>query len=92
LWRATNPGLSDDQRQRLVADLMDARRAVRTALRADDAAAEKTARAAVHRAKVALGERGDVWWNDGAPDENRKLVDNSSYADWWRAREVSSPD
>lgn len=49
--------------------------------------AERRARQQVHRAKVALGERGAVWWDDGAPDENRRLVDNTSYAGWFaRAR------
>ena len=69
---------------------MDARRAVGAAKRAQDPLAEKAARAAVHQAKLALGERGPVWWDDGAPDENRKMVRNSSYADWWAAARRSS--
>ena len=60
---------------------MDARRAVGAAKRAGDAAAEKAARARVHEAKLALGERGPVWWDDGAPDFNRHLVKNTPYAD-----------
>lgn len=60
---------------------MDARRAVGAAKRAGDAAAEKAARASVHEAKLALGERGPVWWDDGAPDFNRHLVKNTPYAD-----------
>lgn len=83
LWRAANPDLSDEERARHVDALMDARRAVGAAKRSGDAAAEKAARARVHEAKLALGERGPVWWDDGAPDENRKMVRNSSYADWW---------
>jgi len=63
-----------------VAQLMDARRAVGAALRADDAVAERAARKQVHEAKVALGERGPVWWDDGAPDYNRHLVKNTPYA------------
>lgn len=59
---------------------MDARRAVAAAKRAEDPQAEKTARAAVHEAKVALGERGPVWWDDGAPDYTRKLIENTPYA------------
>jgi len=59
---------------------MAARRAVRDAK--DDPAAMKQARAAVQAAKVALGERGPVWWNDGAPDYNRKLAENTPYAEW----------
>ena len=44
----------------------------------------KDARRQVHAAKVALGERGPVWWDDGAPDVNRHHPKNTSYADWWR--------
>jgi hypothetical protein len=72
--------LSETERARLVAQLMDARRAVGAALRADDAVAERAARKQVHEAKVALGERGPVWWDDGAPDYNRHLVKNTPYA------------
>ena len=43
------------------------------------------ARRAVHRAKVALGERVPVWWTDGAPDLNRRLVDGTPYAAWFAA-------
>ncbi len=92
LWRAANPALSEDERQSHVNALMDARRAVAAAKRADDPAAEKQARARVHEAKVALGERGPVWWDDGAPDLNRKMVRNTPYADWWATREAASPD
>ena len=83
LWRCSNPALSDDERQRLTKELMDARRAVGTARRAGDAEAEKAARAAVDAAKRALGERGDAWWTDGAPDVNRHAPRNTPYADWW---------
>jgi transcription elongation GreA/GreB family factor len=79
LWRASDPNLPEDERQRLVNELMHARRAIRDALNADDRAAEKAARAKVHAAKVALGERGPVWWDDGAPDYNRKLLKNTPY-------------
>jgi hypothetical protein len=71
LWRMSNPALEPDERERLVKELMDARRAVGAARRAADAAAEAIAHDAVHRAKVALGERGSAWWCDGAPDLNR---------------------
>ena len=59
---------------------MNARRAVRDALKAEDREAERAARAQVHAAKIALGERGPVWWEDGAPDYNRHLVENTPYA------------
>jgi hypothetical protein len=80
LWRAANPYLSEEERARLVRELMDARRAVKAALKAEDTAAEREARAKVHAAKVGLGERGPVWWDDEAPDYNRYLVKNTPYA------------
>lgn len=83
LWRAANPGLAESDRKDLVAELMDARRAVKH--HRDDAAALAQARRRVHLAKVALGERGPVWWDDGAPDLNRKLVVNTPYAAWFAA-------
>ncbi|HEX8054403.1 MAG TPA: DUF3253 domain-containing protein [Thermoleophilaceae bacterium] len=61
-WRATDPTIPEDRRQELVDELMAARRAVAEAKRADDAGAERAARARVHAAKVALGERGPKWW------------------------------
>ncbi len=86
LWRAVNPHLSPAERDRHVHALMDARRAVKAALQADDAAALAAARQAVDAAKRALGERGPVWWNDGAPDYNRHLAKNTPYADWFAAQ------
>ena len=80
LWRTTNPELPEAERQRWVNALMNARRAVKDAGRSGDEPAMKDARAAVHEAKVALGERGPVWWSDGAPDYNRKMVRNTPYS------------
>lgn len=85
LWRRSDPSLPEDRREALVRDLMQARRAVGVALRKPDTAALATARADVDRAKVALGERGPVWWDDGAPDVNRRMAANSPYADWFAA-------
>ena len=89
LWRLSDPGLPPDERQRLVGQLMDARRRVGAALKAGDAAAEKDARAAVDAAKRSLGERGPAWWTDGAPDFNRHLVADSPYAAWHAALKQS---
>ena len=89
LWRCSNPELEPEARSSLVKDLMNARRAVKSALNSEDEIALKTARQQVNAAKVALGERGDVWWTDGTPDFNRKLVKNTPYADWYAA--IASP-
>lgn len=69
LWRTSNPALVPDRRDALVKELMDARR--------------KRDRARVDAAKRALGERGDPWWTDGAPDYNRRMAKNTPYADWF---------
>lgn len=83
LWRLSDPRLGPRERERLVSELMSARRAVRDAGKADDDAL-KAARAKVNAAKIALGERGPVWWDDGAPDLNRHMVHTTPYADWYR--------
>ncbi|MGV0025824.1 hypothetical protein [Phormidesmis priestleyi] len=85
LWRCSNPELAEEERSRLVQELMNARRAVKQALHQEDEAALETARHKVNTAKIALGERGEVWWTDGAPDYNQKLVKNTPYADWYAA-------
>ncbi|QEI06716.1 hypothetical protein FXN63_13410 [Pigmentiphaga aceris] len=100
LWRTSNPALDPDTRDALVKQLMDARRALRgkgssntgsSNTGSTDKAPDKAsldqraaARAAVDAAKTALGERGPVWWTDGAPDYNRKLAKNTPYAQWFQ--------
>lgn len=59
-WRASDPAIPDTLRQELVDELMAARRAVRSE---GDAARRR-----VQDAKVALGERGEPWWDDASPD------------------------
>lgn len=58
-WRRSDPAIPDALRAELVAELMDARRAVRTD--------PGDARPRVQDAKVALGERGRAWWDP--PDD-----------------------
>lgn len=82
LWRTTNPALPDDVRRAAIKRLMRARLDVRNA---KDDAAKAEARARVQEAKEALGERGPVWWGDGAPDQTQMAPQNSTYADWWAA-------
>ena len=89
LWRRSDPALPEAERSRHVADLMAARRAVAAARRLGDAAGEAAAHAAVDGAKHALGERGPVWWDDGAPDLNRHMARTTPYAAWYAA--VQSP-
>lgn len=83
LWRLANPALDEATRAALVAELMAARRAVAAAKRSGDRTAEDHAHANVDRIKRNLGERGSVWWDDGAPDYNRYLVRSTPYAPWF---------
>jgi hypothetical protein len=87
LWRLSNPALDPLKREMLVHELMAARRAVRSAR--GDAEALAKARAQVDAAKRALGERGPVWWTDGAPDYNRRLVKSTPYAEWFSSLDTS---
>ena len=88
LWRASNPGLEEPVRAALVNQLMAARREVGAARRAGDRPRLAKAGGAVDAAKCALGERGPVWWQDGAPDFNRHLVRNTPYAAWYALQQL----
>jgi hypothetical protein len=61
-WRASDPAIPESLGKELVAELMAARRDVRTD--------PESARPRVQDAKVALGERGDPWW-DPTPEGQR---------------------
>ncbi|MCE4222155.1 hypothetical protein HCU64_00180 [Methylobacterium sp. C25] len=89
LWRRQRPDLTLPERDRLVQKLMDARRSVGAAKRSGDAGALAEARSAVDAAKHGLGERGPVWWTDGAPDLNRHLIRNTPYAEWYAGLDVA---
>ena len=80
LWRLSNPALDEATHRRLVDELVAARRAVRDGT---NSVQRITARLQADRAKRALGERGAVWWTDGAPDYNRCLAVNTPYAAWY---------
>jgi ABC-type sugar transport system substrate-binding protein len=83
LWRVANPNLAPEESRKLVSELMNARRQVKAAMAAQDGSALAAARSAVNAAKVALGERGPVWWHDGAEDFNRHMVKNTPYRQWY---------
>lgn len=51
--------------------------------RCTNPALDEATRQQVQHAKVALGERGPVWWQDGSPDYNRCQVGNTPYASWF---------
>lgn len=90
LWRASNPNLAEGERAHLVAQLMDARRAVKQHSRGD-VALLRAARDRVQAAKVGLGERGPPWWQDGTPCLNRHKVENSPYAAWYAGHTKEEP-
>jgi hypothetical protein len=83
LWRLSNPFLDPAEHAKLVSELMSARRAVRQAV---DSRERMAARQRVDAAKRALGERGEVWWDDGSPDYNRQRVSDTPYAAWFANR------
>ncbi len=62
-WRATDPGIPEKLRAELVAELMAARRAVNSD--------PGHARARVQDAKLALGERGEPWWEPASCEGGR---------------------
>jgi ribosome recycling factor len=80
LWRAQNPDLTEAARAELVKKLMQARRQLRGRVTQEQRAA---AREIVNETKVALGERGPVWWSDNSRDLNRHMVKNTPYAQWF---------
>ncbi|HET6291369.1 MAG TPA: hypothetical protein VFG15_32095 [Amycolatopsis sp.] len=71
-WRATDPEIPEEAAARLRGLLMRARRDVGAALRAQDSEAEREARARVHAAKVALGERGTPWWEQDHAERRQR--------------------
>jgi len=83
LWRCTNPMLDPEERGDLVRRLMAGWSAKRQANRLGDAEGRKAAMLSINDAKTALGERGPVWWTDGAPDYNRRMAKATPYADWF---------
>jgi hypothetical protein len=84
LWRKTNPNLDEAKRQELVNQLMKARRDIAEANRTDNSDLRKDARQRMQKAKVGLGERGRVWWDDESEDQSGKHPKNSIYAEWWQ--------
>jgi hypothetical protein len=83
LWRCSNPALAPEVKDALTRRLMRARRAVLEGLRTNDQPLVREARRRIGQLKVALGERGAPWWDDGAPDYNKKLVGKTPYAEWF---------
>ncbi|SER57195.1 hypothetical protein SAMN04490244_101524 [Tranquillimonas rosea] len=89
LWRRTDPRLPEAERRAAVKALMQARRAVGQATTEQE---ERAARDAVDTAKRRLGERGPVWWTDGAPDVSGRAPWTCHYADWWHALDPATRD
>jgi hypothetical protein len=85
LWRCSNPNLPASEKEQLTHELMSARRAKQTAMRSRDIDAREEARVRIDAAKIALGERGVVWWSDGTPDLNRRMARTTCYAAWYAA-------
>ena len=84
-----DPNLAPAKASALIGELMKARSAVQSAKRAGDPIEEAAAHRAVDLVKCELGERGPVWWTDGAPDLNRHAVTNTPYAKWYSGLRAS---
>lgn len=65
-WRATDPNIPEKLEKELVKELMNARRLVKSE---GDAA-----RFRVQDAKVALGERGEKWWEPTEEGQRHRLA------------------
>lgn len=68
-WRATDPAIPETLKAQLIGALMDARRAVKVE---GDAARHR-----VQDAKVALGERGDPWWEEATAEGLATRIDST---------------
>lgn len=73
-WRASDPSIPPTLREELVHALMEGRRAVAAAKRVGDDRQLAAARAEVHAAKLALGERGEPWWEPSTEQGLRERV------------------
>jgi hypothetical protein len=80
LWRLSNPFLDEKAHEQLVDELMTAKRLLRDG---KDPLKRITARLKAAAAKRALGERGEMWWTDGAPDYHRHFAVRTPYARWF---------
>ncbi len=69
LKRCTNPTLDDNIRRKAIKKMMQARMS--------------KDKPTVLEAKIALGESGPVWWDDGAPDYSGNTPVETPYIQWW---------
>ena len=74
-WRATDPSIPPNFRLELVNELMRARRAINILKNSGDEELIADARRQVQAAKVALGERGEPWWEPASPEGQRTRVE-----------------
>jgi hypothetical protein len=79
----SDPKLNEFERRKLKAKLGLLRTRGRVAHLSGDDLLVQELRHEIDRIKQALGERGPVWWADGTPDYNGRLVTASPYASWW---------
>jgi len=79
-WRTTDPAIPEPFRAELVDELMRARRAVGVLIKAGDDDLLADARKQVHAAKVALGERGEPWWEEPSADGRRTRIESAILA------------
>ncbi len=86
LFRAGDPSLPVSARRAYVNRLEMAQQEARQAHEGRDPVALRRAQLAADDARAQLGERGPVWWDDGAPDLSWCRVASSPYASWHAAQ------
>lgn len=77
-WRATDPDIPAPLRTELVKELMGARRTIRNFKHDPEVVA--AARLRVQNAKVALGERGEPWWETPTAAGQRERIVSAIHA------------
>ncbi|TWD81484.1 uncharacterized protein DUF3253 [Kribbella amoyensis] len=80
-WRASDPAVPAALRQELVDELMEARRLVRSD--------PDAARPRVQDAKVALGERGEPWWEPTSDGRRARLAATMRALLWHRRADAT---
>jgi len=74
-WRATDPSIPSSFRQELFDELLRSRQAIALLKATGDQALVEHNRRQTHAAKVALGERGEPWWEPPTPQGRRARVE-----------------
>ena len=84
LLRSYNPDLPNDRIDELLIVLFNSRRDLRRARQREGTEPPELV-GAIEAARLALGQSGPVWWDDGAPDLDGAPVLSTCYAEWYKS-------